>query len=660
MPDLSIIIVNYNVKEFLQNLLDSLYTGVRNLKAEIIVIDNNSEDGSANMVKQKYPEVTLIENRENIGFGAANNMGMKLAKGRYFLLINPDAIIQEDTLEKMMTFMESHPEAGIAGCKVLNPDGTLQLACRRGFPGPWTSFTKVSGLSRLFPKSRIFARYNLTYLDENQTYEVDAISGAFMFMRRETYDNIGGFDPIFFMYGEDLDLCYRAQQKGYKIYYVHTAQAIHYKGESAKRSSIDETRNFYKAMHLFVKKHLSSSALVQIVLRTAIILRSLVTFINLNKLPIVSTITDFIFFNAAIYFSGWIYFYGRWHGFPDYAEPVIFTIPALIQISLSFMMGAYRRHSLSILKIFYSIILGFLLVSALTFFFKEYAFSRALVLITYAIALGLLPLWRLIAKIFFRTGIENRGLKKINTAIIGTGASSINLAQKLRSRVAGLRNVAGFIDTSMIRLGDNIDGLKVIGSLNNIQKVISQYKIDEIIFPAKPESYAELFSVISACQGQNVDFKVAGEELDFMVGKSSITLLDELPLMEVQYNISDASHRTIKSIMDKVLALFFLIFISPFGYLYYKFTKKRTFFVLFFTEMPKVLRGDYSLVGPIQASKAGGLYLGKKGLTGLWLIENINEDAGDELLKLDIYYAKNQNIWLDLEILGKTFSRMLN
>jgi GT2 family glycosyltransferase/lipopolysaccharide/colanic/teichoic acid biosynthesis glycosyltransferase len=660
MLDLSIIIVNYNVKEFLQNLLDSLYTGIGNLKAEIIVIDNNSEDGSADVIKQKYPGVTLIENKQNIGFGAANNLGMKLAKGRYFLLINPDAIIQEDTLEKMSTFMDSTPNAGMAGCKVLNPDGTLQLPCRRSFPGPWTSFTKMTGLSSLFPKSRIFARYNLTYLDENQTYEVDAISGAFMFIRRETYEKIGGFDPIFFMYGEDLDLCYRTQKSGYKIYYVHTAKAIHYKGESSKRSNIDETKNFYKAMHLFVKKHLSSSLLVQAILRVAIILRSIVAFVNVNKLPIISAILDFIFINAAIYLSGWIYFYKRWHGFPDFAEPVIYTVPALIQIALSFISGAYNRRSLSILRVLYSIILGFFIISALTFFFKEYAFSRALVLLVYAIAFITLPFWRILAKIFFRAGIENRGLKKINTAIIGVSENSINLSQKLRKQISGLRNVVGYIDDSMRRLDETIEGIKVIGSINNIQKVIAEYEIDEIIFPAKPKSYAELFSIISACKGNNVEFKVAGEELDFMVGKSAITLLDELPLLDVQYNISDTAHKAVKFIMDKVLALIFLIFISPFGYLYYKFTKKRTSFVLFFSEMHKVLSGQLSLVGPKNHSASDGLYLGKKGVTGLWLLEDINEDSSDELLKLDIFYAKNQNIWLDFEILGKTFSRMLN
>lgn len=187
MVDLSIIIVNYNVKEFLLNLLDSIRKASKEISTEVIVVDNASDDGSSEILNEKYPDINLIVNNENVGFGKANNQALEIAKGKYILLLNPDTIVREDTFIKMIEFFQSHPEVGIAGCKVLNPDGTLQLACRRGFPGPWTSFTKVMGLSTLFPKSRLFARYNLTYLDENQTYEVDAVSGAFLMMTKDVY-----------------------------------------------------------------------------------------------------------------------------------------------------------------------------------------------------------------------------------------------------------------------------------------------------------------------------------------------------------------------------------------------------------------------------------------------------------------------------------------
>ncbi len=284
--ELSIIIVNYNVKEFLQNLLHSIEKASLNISHEIIIVDNASDDGSVELIREKFPSVKLIVNTENLGFGKANNQALELAKGKYLLLINPDTIVSEDTLDKMIRFFEDSTEAGLAGCKILNPDGTLQLACRRSFPGPWTSFCKVTGLSNLFPKSKLFSRYNLTYLDEDQTYEVDAISGSFMMMKKETYDKVGGFDEEFFMYGEDLDLCYRIQQAGFKVFYVHTTQIIHYKGESTKRSRLDETKVFYDAMHLFVKKHFSSSFLVEAILRSAIGVRKVLAFLCKRKLAI--------------------------------------------------------------------------------------------------------------------------------------------------------------------------------------------------------------------------------------------------------------------------------------------------------------------------------------------------------------------------------------
>ncbi len=402
MIDISIIIVNYNVKEFLLNLIDSINKAAKGISSEIIVVDNASEDGSVEAIEKNYPGVILIKNKENLGFGKANNIGLERASGRYLLLINPDTIVKEDTLRKMISFFEEHPDAGMAGCKVLNPNGTLQLACRRSFPGPWTSFTKVTGLSALFPKSKLFARYNLTYLDENQTYEVDAISGSFMMIKREAYEKTGGFDPQFFMYGEDLDLCYRIQQNGYKVYYFHGTEIIHYKGESTKRSSIDETKVFYDAMHLFVKKHLSSSFVVEWILRFAIFIRRIFAFFNHFRLPIAASIMDFLIFTVSLYAAEKIYFSNTpWKGFPEQVKPFVYIVPGLVQAAISFLSGAYKRETISLLRSVIALFFGGVFLSAATFFLKQYAFSRAVVLITYAFSFFIFSLWRIIAKFGF-------------------------------------------------------------------------------------------------------------------------------------------------------------------------------------------------------------------------------------------------------------------
>ena len=657
MTDLSIIIVNYNVKEFLLNMLDSVQKATKTISAEIIVVDNASDDGSVESIKEKFPSVKLIVNEKNIGFGAANNIAMLHASGKYFLLINPDTIVREDTFTKMISFFEQNPEAGIAGCKVLNADGSLQLACRRGFPGPWTSFTKVMGLSTLFPKSRLFARYNLTYLDENKTYEVDAVSGAFMMLRKEVYDKIGGFDQEFFMYGEDLDLCYRTQQAGYKVFYVHLTEIIHYKGESTKRSSMDETKVFYDAMHLFVRKHFSASFVVESILQSAILFRKLIAFANVYKLAIVSMIADFIIFSIAALLGEHIYANQHWKGFPDVFKPWVYFIPALMQLFIGMMAGAYRKKTISNLRAALGLIYGLIFLSALTYFFKQFAFSRAVVLITYGLAFVFFSFWRVAVKIIFKVGLEADS-RKSRTLLVGSERKTEELASKLRSTFTRLYQVVGLISLSRKNVGGLVGSFKILGAVDNIKKIISDERIDKVIFSSEDLSFNQMFSVVSECQGENVEFLVAGRELDYLVGKSSVTMLDDIALLKVNYNISSFSRRATKRIFDLTLSTVILFLVYPFIYLFQKITSKNSNFVQFILGVPKVFISRKSFVGPRDSSYRGDLFVGKVGLTGLWFVEDFLETDTEEIKKLDIFYAKNQNIWLDVEILGRTFSKM--
>ena len=657
MIDLSIIIINYNVKEFLLNLLDSIRNAVKNISTEIIIVDNASDDGSVEILREKFPNIKLIANNKNVGFGSANNQAMEAAKGKYFLLINPDAIVREDTLLKMLEFFNKTPQVGIAGCKVLNPDGSLQLACRRSFPGPWTSFTKVMGLSKLFPRSRLFARYNLTYLNENQTYEVDAVSGAFMMMRKEVYEQIGGFDQQFFMYGEDLDLCYRAQKSGYKVFYVHNTEVIHYKGESTKRSSLDETKIFYDAMHLFVRKHFSSSFIVESILQIAILFRKLIAFSNVYKLAFLSIIADFFTFSISVLLAVNIYSNEHWRGFPDYAKPWVYFIPAFIQIIISSIGGSYSKKSFSVLRTVISLMFGMIFLSALTYFFKQVAFSRAVVLITYALVLVFFLFWRIALKVIFKIGLET-DTRKSRTLIVASESKAEELASKLKSTFTKLYQVVGIIGLTRKNIGEKIGNYKILGTVDNIKKIIADEKIDKVIFSSDDLSFNQMFSVVAECQGKNAEFLVAGKELDYLVGKSSITMLDDIPLLKVQYNISSYFHRATKQILDIILAFIILFLVYPFIYLFQKLRSNKSKFTQFILGIPGVFIGKKSFVGPRDNSYHGDLYVGKTGLTGFWFIENFLENDTEEIKKLDIFYAKNQNIWLDLEILGKTLSKM--
>ncbi len=254
--DLSIVIVNYKSKDYTDACIKSIYDNTHNIYFEVIVVDNNSGDGCIEMVKEKYPRVKTFQNDENAGFSKANNLGIRLAVGRYILLLNPDTIVHGKSLEKMVEYMDINSHVGVAGCRVENPDGTLQRACRRSLPTPLVAFLRLSGLSRLFPRSRMLAKYNLTYVDENKGIAVDAVSGAFLMFRCEVLEDVPGLDEDYFMYAEDIDFCYRAKKSGWKVMYYPRARITHFKGQSSKHFSMEATKAFYNSMAIFFNKNL--------------------------------------------------------------------------------------------------------------------------------------------------------------------------------------------------------------------------------------------------------------------------------------------------------------------------------------------------------------------------------------------------------------------
>lgn len=656
MIDLSIIIVNYNVKEFLLNLLESINHATKDLNLEIIVIDNNSLDGSTQAVSKKYPNVIVIENKENVGFGSANNQGLEIAKGKYLLLINPDTIVKENTLIRTIKFLEENPQAGLVGCKVLNPDGSLQLPCRRSFPGPWVSFTKVMGLSKLFPRSKLFAKYNLTYLDENESYEVDAVSGSFMMLSRKAYDKVGGFDTDFFMYGEDLDICYRIQKAGFKVYYFSETEIIHYKGESTKRSKIDETKIFYNAMHLFVRKHFSSSFIVEAILQFGIVLRKLLTFANLNKFIIIGILLDFVSFYFLVHLAEILYANNRWPGFPEIFKPWVYIIPALVQILISLIFGAYKRESLSVLRSFISLMFGLVLITSSTFFLKQYAFSRAVVLIAYGLSVLVFSFWRIVLKFTFLSKTLSKDSRE-NTVIVGVDGKSIQLAEKLAENINTPYKIVGLVGRQIEDIGNSIGSFKVVGCTANLNKAIRENKIANVIFASESIEFDGIFSMVAECQGENVNFLISGNELDYMVGKSNITHIENVPLLKVNYNISMFTHKFIKRLFDILGSIFVLLFIYPFVFIAKQFKSSNTDLAEMVLKIPKVFLGKMSFVGPT-TNENRDLFLGKRGVTGLWFIDNIKKFDTIENRRLDLFYAKNQNIWLDLEIIGKTIAKI--
>lgn len=255
MPSCSVIIVAYNSCDFLPACLKSVRDACEGVESQIIVLDNGSSEPILPEIKKFFPEVLWLDSKENLGFGKGCNLAEKQATKPYLFFINPDTIISKNAFHEMLQFMEEHPDAGTVGCRILNEDGSLQWACRRSFPTIVSAVSKTIGLAALFPKNKTLASYNMTYADPDEMTEVDAISGSFFCMRRDLYEKLGGFDEDFFMYGEDLDLCFRAKVAGCKNYYTPSTNILHFKGQSCRTRRWDSYLDFYKAMLIFVKKH---------------------------------------------------------------------------------------------------------------------------------------------------------------------------------------------------------------------------------------------------------------------------------------------------------------------------------------------------------------------------------------------------------------------
>lgn len=280
---LSVIIVNYNVKYYLEQCLYSLGRALEGIDSEIFVVDNHSKDDSVGYITRRFKSVSVIDCNHNLGFARANNLAIRQASGEYVLLLNPDTFVGEDTIRNVLAFMDQHPGAGGAGVRMYNPDGSRALESRRGLPTPMTSFYKMFGLCARFPKSRTFGRYYMGYLSWDEPVRIEVISGAFCFVRREALGKVGLLDEDFFMYGEDIDLSYRLLQGGYDNWYL-PYPILHYKGESTHKTSFRYVHVFYQAMLIFFRKHYGHlSFCITIPIKAAIYVKAVVAMVKMQS-----------------------------------------------------------------------------------------------------------------------------------------------------------------------------------------------------------------------------------------------------------------------------------------------------------------------------------------------------------------------------------------
>jgi GT2 family glycosyltransferase len=417
---LSVIIVNYNVKHFIEQCLHSVYSALKGIDAEVFVVDNNSVDGSVALIKEKFPQVILIENKVNTGFSKANNQAIRISKGQYVLLLNPDTVVQEDTFTKTLAFMDAHPDAGGLGVKMVDGKGNFLPESKRGLPTPEVAFYKIFGLSKFFPKSKRFGRYHLTYLDKNKTHSIDVLSGAFMMLRAETLAKCGLLDEEYFMYGEDIDLSYRIILSGYKNYYFADTTIIHYKGESTKKSSVNYVLVFYKAMAIFARKHFSQNRakLFSVLIHFAIYLRAGASIgWRMVKQMALPTLDFALIFGGLFavkeFYEKQVKFVG---GEGTYAEHLVkwaFLAYSVIWVLSVFLNGGYDKP-VKLRKIFQGVITGMaVILIGYSLLPEAYRFSRAMILLGSASTLLSLLLVRLIFHALKLKGfILNEDLRK--------------------------------------------------------------------------------------------------------------------------------------------------------------------------------------------------------------------------------------------------------
>ncbi|MGB9696479.1 MAG: glycosyltransferase [Ignavibacteria bacterium] len=636
--DVSVIIVNYNVKDRVDACIDSVYkSNTTNLNIEIFFVDNNSIDGSYEHIKNKYPDVICIKNDRNLGFSKANNIALKQAKGKYILILNPDTILEENTFVKLIEFIKTHDRVGAVSSKLILGNGQLDTACKRSFPTLSVALPRMLGLSKIFPRSKIFGKYNLLYLDENQTHEVDSICGAFMFISKSILEEVGYFDEDYFMYGEDIDLCYRIKKAGYKNYYFPEVTTIHLKGSSTRKTNLSYVNTFFGAMAIFVKKHLSSkSNFLYYLIRFGIFLRSLLSYlkrvIRLIRYPALDAILLFISFIIAIQY--------RFHIFPN--EKYLFIISVYITIWLInlFLFGSYfpkNKHYL--LKPFNALVSGFFINASITYFFKDYAFSREVVVTASTLSIVFLVGYRAMAAAYRFFSDKNIMLSRTNILVIGNKKLDQNIGEKLQAKY----NVSYYNDVSTKR------------DLSDIEDIVNLNSISEIVFTGEDYANKDILNLMWRVRKKNISFKFVASGIDLILSRLNSNI-DSVGLVELEYNINNKLNVFKKRLFDIAISFILLLTIYPFIFLYWKVREgKPGKYNSKLLLLPQVLTGKLSLVGmPIWFEAKGNEYLGKKGLTGVIQVNYRPGMTEDEMIDFCVFYAKNQSLLLDIELLLKT------
>jgi len=596
-------------------------------------------------------------------------------------------VIKTDTLYLLAAYLDRRPDVGIVGCKVLNSDGTLQLASRRSFPKLVVALPRLLGLHKIFPKNRVFGKYNLTHIDDNLIQDVDAISGSCMMLSKKIVDRVGSFDERFFLYFEDTDYCYRVKKNGFRVVYNPNTQIIHYKGESTKYSHSFSTEAFHQSAYRFFEKYSHEFRWWHVykwLVLLAIVFRKFTGYLLTHRTTIISWGIDSTIILAAFYGSMVLWY------------PYHFKIPVTLNFAvehwrlwltylfswhaIAIWFSLYKKNNLSYGRSLVVSSISFIVVATITYFISIFAYSRMVLLITFIISAFFQALWRIMIHVLYRK--QRIKLSHIpplftrNAIILGHPEKAENISDLLNQSPTLFYHVVGII--SDIKPAVDKAKLTYFGPLSQLAFQVKHHDINEIIILEESYSVSDIIEQIQSLSGMNIVFKFIPDGHHYLIGKGVVDNIGGIPLVDIEFPLFDRLHLVAKRIFDFLLSSILIFMTAPF-HLWYgalrKITKKtvwasghKSIVLLEFKseislirKLPylfSILSGDISFVGSqvVDYTLPDPGVLIKPGITGLSQLKSV--PIRDANATFEQYYIQNQNLIFDLEILLKSILRI--
>lgn len=631
---LSVIIVNYNVRAYLEQCLRTVFEALKGIEGDVFVVDNLSTDGSVEMVREKFPQVRLIANRENVGFSRANNQAIRESDAEYVVLLNPDTVVEEEVFRKVIAFLDAHPKAGGLGVKMIDGTGRFLPESKRGLPTPAVAFYKIIGLTRLFPRSRVFGRYHLGHLPESEAAPIEILSGACMFLRKRTLDEVGLLDESFFMYGEDIDLSYRITLGGYQNWYLPEARIIHYKGESTKKSSVNYVFVFYNAMAIFAQKHFTrrGSGLFSLLINGSIYLSAagaiVARFLGRVLLPILDLVFILLGGIAVTWSTGGDLALFPWR---------TFVALAAVAIPWVALFGGYDRP-VKLLAVLLPITLPLLVPLIAWLVGGHDAFEFRIMALLAALAAMPMLCTRLLLHLFGVKGYSLRALERKRVLAVGSPEENRHALALLWQTHFGLgrQRQLGVAEAAAPDAGERI------------RRIVRRDRIDEVVFCARDLKWGRIIALMEELKRTRATFKIAQPAREFIIGPSTIESLQDLMILE-EHAVSSAGARRRKRILDVGLSLFFVSTL-PIGIW---FVDDRGGFL---RNLFQVIKGERSWVGyfPDRATRLPRLAPG--------VLDPVRADHLQPLpltvQRMNLEYAKDYRVLRDLGRVLRNFRRL--